>query len=144
MSDKTLKDLAKAMKAIDFTMLSTYAANGAIAARPMSNNGDVEYDGDSWFFAMDDTTAVTDIQANPRVGLALQGSKGLLGQPGIFIAIEAAAELIRDKATLDAHWTKDLDRWFDKGTDTPGLVLIKAHAERIHYWDGEDQGEVRP
>ncbi|WP_421729144.1 pyridoxamine 5'-phosphate oxidase family protein [Brevundimonas sp.] len=144
MSDKTLKDLAKAMKAIDFTMLSTYAANGAIAARPMSNNGDVEYDGDSWFYAMEDTTAVTDIQGNPRVGLTLQGAKGLLGQPGVFIAIEGVAELIRDKATLDAHWIKDLERWFDKGTETPGLVLIKAHAERIHYWDGEDQGEVRP
>ena len=26
--------------------------------------------------------------------------------------------------------------------DTPGLVLIKVHAIRIHYWDGEDEGEV--
>lgn len=144
MSDYTLKDLAKKMRGIDFTVLSTHAADGMIAARPMSNNGDVEYDGDSWFFTSDDTHVVSEIESNPKVGLALQGSKGLLGQPGIFITIEAEAELIRDKATFKAHWTKDLERWFKDGVDSPGLVLIKAHATRIHYWDGEDQGELQP
>jgi general stress protein 26 len=144
MSDYILKDLAKKMKGIDFTVLSTHAADGTIAARPMSNNGDVEYDGDSWFFTSDDTHVVSEIESNPKVGLALQGSKGLLGQPGIFITIEAEAELIRDKATFKAHWTKDLERWFKDGVDSPGLVLIKAHATRIHYWDGEDQGELQP
>ena len=139
----SLQDLAKTMKDIDFTMLSTRAEGGQIAARPMSNNGDVDYDGDSWFFAMDDTTAVTDIVRDPQVGLSLQGAKSLLGKPGISIAIEGKAELIRDKAVFEAHWVKDLERWFEQGVETPGLVLIKVHAARIHYWDGEDQGEVR-
>jgi general stress protein 26 len=26
--------------------------------------------------------------------------------------------------------------------DTPGLVMIKVRAERAHYWDGEDEGEI--
>ena len=46
-----MKDLAKKIADIDFTMLSTRAEDGEIGARPMSNNGDVEYDGDSWFFS---------------------------------------------------------------------------------------------
>ena len=41
------------------------------------------------------------------------------------------------------HWDKSLDRWFEQGIDTPGLVLIEVDAKRIHYWDGEDEGEVR-
>jgi general stress protein 26 len=139
----TLQDLSKKMRDIDFTMLSTRAEGGEIAARPMSNNGDVEYDGDSWFFAMEDTTTVTDIQRDPKVGLSLQGARSLMGAPGVFIAIEATAEIVRDKATFREHWVKDLERWFEQGVDTPGLVMIKAHAERIHYWDGEDQGEIR-
>lgn len=139
---KTLEDLAKAMKDIDFTMLSTRAEGGQIAARPMSNNGDVEYDGDSWFFAMEDTTAVQDIERDSRIGLSLQGNKSLLGAPGIFIAIEGQGQVVRDKALLEEHWVKDLERWFKDGVDTPGLVLIKARADRIHYWDGEDQGEL--
>lgn len=38
--------------------------------------------------------------------------------------------------------TTDLDRWFEQGVDTPGLVLIRVAAARIHYWDGEDEGEL--
>ncbi|ADK99897.1 pyridoxamine 5'-phosphate oxidase family protein [Brevundimonas subvibrioides] len=137
-----LKELSKKMRAIDFTMLTTRTEGGALASRPMSNNGEVDYDGDSWFFTSDDTRMVADITADPIVSLTLAGDKGLLGKPGIFIAIEARAELIRDKAQFAAHWTKGLDRWFPQGVDTPGLVLIKAHASRIAYWDGEDQGDL--
>lgn len=139
----TLPDIAKEMKHIDLLMLSTFAENGAIAARPMSNNKDVDYDGDSFFFALDDTTVVTDIARNPTVSLSLQGSKGLLGKPPIFIAVEGRGELIRDKAAFEAHWVSDLERWFEQGVDTPGLVLIKVHASLVHYWDGEDEGEIR-
>ncbi len=137
-----LKELSKKMRSIDFTMLTTRTEGGVLASRPMSNNGEVDYDGDSWFFTNDDTRMVSDIAADPIVGLTLSGDKGLLGKPGIFIAIEARAELIRDKAEFAAHWTKGLDRWFPQGVETPGLVLIKAHASRISYWDGEDEGDL--
>ncbi len=137
-----LKELSKKMRSIDFTMLTTRTEGGVLASRPMSNNGEVDYDGDSWFFTNDDTRMVSDISADPIVGLTLSGDKGLLGKPGIFIAIEARAELIRDKAQFAAHWTKGLDRWFPQGVETPGLVLIKAHASRISYWDGEDEGDL--
>ncbi len=140
---KTLADIAEIMRDIDFTMLSTKTADGGIAARPMSNNRDVDYAGDSWFFALDTTHTVHEIGADPNVGLTLHGNKGLLGKPPIFIAAEGKAEIIRDKAAFEEHWVKDLDRWFEQGVDTPGLVLIKVHADRVHYWDGEDQGEVR-
>ena len=143
MSEKTLSDLAEKMREIDFCMLQTHTENGQIAARPMSNNGDVEYDGDSFFFVTDDTRTYADIQRDNKVGISLQGSKGLLGKPPIFISIEGNAELIKDKAAFAEHWTKDLERWYTQGVDTPGLALIKVHASRIHYWDGEDDGEVR-
>ncbi len=143
MPSLTLKELAQKVADIDFTMLSTRAQGGQIAGRPMSNNGDVEYDGDSWFFTWEDSRMVDDIKRDPQVGLSLQGKSGLLGKPPIFIAIEATAQLIRDKSTFQQHWNPDLERWFDKGVDTPGLVLIKAHADRIKYWDGEEEGEVK-
>ena len=142
MSQLTLSDLSKRMSDIDFAMLSTRAQGSQIAARPMSNNGDVEYAGDSYFFSHGDTHTVDDIERDANVGLTFTGAKGLLGKPPIFISVEGRAELIRDKAQFAAHWTKELDYWFEQGIDTPGIVLIKVHASRIHYWDGKDQGEV--
>ena len=143
MTQMSLKDLAKKMADIDFTMLFTRAEGGQFAGRPMSNNGDVEYDGDSWFFTWEDSMMVNDIRRDPQVGLSLQGKGSLLGKPPLFISIEATAELIRDKEMFKKHWTSELDRWFDKGIDTPGITLIKAHANRIKYWDGEEEGEVK-
>ncbi|MGF7055725.1 exonuclease III [Bosea sp. OAE752] len=29
-----------------------------------------------------------------------------------------------------------------QGIETPGIVLVQVHASRMHYWDGEDEGEV--
>ena len=139
----SLADLAEKMRDIDFTMLSTRAEDGSIGSRPMSNNRDVDYDGDSFFFALEDTHTVKDIARDPRVGLALQGKPGFLGKPPIFIAVEGRAELIRDRKAFEQHWTKDLEIWFKDGVDTPGLVLIKVHATRIHYWHGMDEGEIK-
>jgi len=66
----------------------------------------------------------------------------MLGMKPLFITVEGRAELIQDKAKFAEHWTKDLDAWFKQGVDTPGLTLIKVVAERLHYWDGYDSGEI--
>jgi general stress protein 26 len=139
---KTLEQLSKKMREIDFAMFTTRAADGTLTSRPMSNNGDVEYTGDSFFFSQDSARKIAEIEQDASVGLAFTGSKGLLGQPPLFIAIEGTAELIRDKAAFEAHWTKDLDYWFKDGIDSPDLVLIKVHAGCMRYWDGEDSGEL--
>ena len=144
MATLTLSDISEQIRDIDFGMLSTRTTGGAFASRPMSNNREVEYDGDSFFFSYDSARTISDIEGEAQVGLTFTGSKGLLGKPPVFIAVEGAAELIRDKEAFQEHWTKDLERWFEDGVDTPGLILIKVHADRIHYWDGEDEGEIVP
>ncbi|EQB15517.1 pyridoxamine 5'-phosphate oxidase [Sphingobium quisquiliarum P25] len=142
MVQRTLAQLAEKMKDIDFAMLSTRTEGGRIGSRPMSNNRDVEYDGDSYYFTTADTLMVRDIEQEPQVGLSFQGKSGLLGHRPLFVAIEGRAELIRDKGQFERHWNSDLDRWFDQGIDTPDLVMIKVHAERAHYWDGQEEGEI--
>lgn len=138
----TLAQLSEKMKSIDFAMLATHTDSGAIGSRPMSNNREVDYNGDAWFFADDSTRMVGDIAANPQVNLSYQGSSGLLGLRPLFLAIEGHASLIRDKAQFADHWTKGLERWWPEGIDTPGLVLIKVTGRRAHYWDGEEDGEL--
>lgn len=142
---KTLSDIAGDMKQIDFCTLTTHAPGGTIGARPMSNNREVEFDGDSYFFTYQNRQMVADIERDANVGVTYLGSaglKGVLGAPGQYIHVEGAAEVIRDKARFAEHWDKSLDRWFPQGVDTPGAVMLKVIATRIHYWDGEDEGEV--
>lgn len=136
MTNKSLADLAEKMREIDICMLSTHTDGGAIAGRPMSNNRNVDYDGSSYYFTLDDTRMVDDIKADPKVALAFQGTKAFL------VAVEGKADLIRDRQAFKEHWSADIDKWFADGIDTEGLVMIKVVAERAHYWDGEDEGEV--
>jgi len=139
---KTLTDLAEGMRDIDFAMLTTHGPDGTIAARPMSNNREVDYDGDNYYFTWDFSLMVADIGRDPTVALTFQGKAGLLGMRPFFVAVEGKAEVIRDKARFAEHWSKGLERWFEQGVDTPGLVMLHVHATRVHYWDGEDGGEV--
>jgi general stress protein 26 len=142
MPSLSLTDISEKMRDIDFAVLSTRTDDGAIAARPMSNNRQVEFDGDTYFFTLDETRSVADIKRNPEVGLSYQGKSGALGMKPFFITLEGRAELIQDKARFAEHWTKDLDAWFKQGIDTPGLTLIKVAAQRLHYWDGYDEAEI--
>jgi len=143
MANLTLTQLSEKMKDIDFTILSTHTDGGEIAGRPMSNNREVEYDGSSYFFTWEKSRMVEDIKVTPKVALSFQGNKSLLGKPPIMINVEGSAEIIRDKTAFAEHWSPDLDRWFEQGIDTAGLVMLKVNASRIHYWDGEDEGELQ-
>lgn len=139
---KTLADIAQDMAGIDIAILSTHTENGEIANRPMSNNGDVAYDGTSYYFSYEQARAISDIERDPKVALGFSSEAGLFSE-GIYVAVEGTAELIRDKAAFQQHWTSDLDKWFDKGVDTPGIVLIEVKAKRVTYWQGRDEGEVK-
>ncbi|MET0180200.1 MAG: pyridoxamine 5'-phosphate oxidase family protein [Novosphingobium sp.] len=142
---KSLSDIAERMRDIDFCVITTRAEDGSIAGRPMSNNREVDYDGDSYFFTYEDRRIVADLSRDANVGVSFQGSGGLLGvvgKPGIFIHVEGKAELIRDRAQFAERWDKALDRWFPDGPDTPGAIMIRVTARRIHYWDGEEEAEV--
>ena len=142
MSELTLHDLSKKMAKLDFAMLNTRSPSGNLTSRPMSNNGDVEYDGDSYFFAYETSRKIADIRADNDVSLTYTGAIGMLGGSPLFVAVEGVASLITDKPTFADHWTKDLDRYFPDGIDTPGVVMIRVQAKSIRYWDGKDEGQI--
>ncbi len=76
MHHKSIEEISKRMAGIDIAILSTHTEGGQIANRPMSNNGDVEYDGTSYYFTFEQARTVADIQANPRVALGFTAKAG--------------------------------------------------------------------
>ena len=137
MADKTMQDVAELMKDIDLCMLTTTTTNGMLASRPMSNNGEVEYDGNSYFFTWENSRMVGDIELDNGVNLTFQ-----TGDKDLFIAISGKAEVTREKDEMKEHWQDQLSAWFEDGLDTEGLAMITVKAKRIKYWQGEDEGEV--
>lgn len=137
MKKASLATIAKKMKNLDFCMLITQDGRNVYHSRPMSNNGKVEYDGNAWFFTYEKSNKVKHIKANPKVTLIYQDGKML------FIECYGKAYISKDKSTMDSLWVKDLNRWFPKGIDTPGICLVKVVAKRVQFWDKEEDGEYK-
>jgi general stress protein 26 len=137
MQPAQLKDIAQKMRNLDIATLVTVAEDGSLAARPMSNNGDVDFDGKSYYFTYEGSDKVKQISRNPQVQLAFEGDDNL------YVTVTGQAELIRDKAEFDKHWKDELQQWFDQGTNTPGMVLLCVKASQAKYWQDMEMGEWR-
>ncbi len=134
-TEQKLANVATLLKKLDICMLVTRAESGELHGRPMSNNGDVEYDGDSWFFAQDGSRKVVEIDADGRVELAFIDTPN-----GTWVNVEGEATVVRDDSERKRRlWQEDLGRWFQNGPDDPGVVLIKVSARHIDAWAGQDE-----
>lgn len=126
--NEDFRAVAAAMAKIDFCMMQTVGEHG-INTRPMSNNGEVRYDGDNWFFARSSSTKVTEISNDPRVQLTFADNEG----PS-FISVWGSGEIVRDEQLKKLFRHESLERWFDNGPEDPDVALIKVTAEKIQTW----------
>ena len=133
----SLKKVTEMMRDLDFCMLTTHADDGQLRSRPMSNNGEVEFDGDVWFFSGADTRKVADIETEARVELNYADT-----QTFRFVSMSGTATIVRDVDKKRELWIDDLARWFKDGPDSEDVVLIKVTPTVVAYWQGEDQGEI--
>ena len=133
-----IRKIAELLRDLDFGMLTTRTKDGAFRSRPMSNNGEVEFDGDVWFFSDAGSRKVKEIGADPHVELSYADPSRFL-----FIAMSATAEIVRDDAKKRELWIPELEQWFDGGPESDDIVLLKVTPDVVEYWNGEDSGEVR-
>jgi general stress protein 26 len=132
-SQSDTRRVAELIRDIDICMFVTHA-DGSVRGRPMSNNGKVEYDGDSWFFSYRDTPKIEEIEADPTVELAY-----IATERGTWVSIEGTAQVVEDDARKRELWDKQLEMWFKDGPDDDNVVLVKVSADRIHAWaDGKE------
>jgi general stress protein 26 len=106
-------------------------------SRPMAAQ-EVDFDGDLWFFAYDNSDKVTQLQANPRVNVTLSNNKA-----SEWTSISGTAEIVHDDAKAEQLWSAPLNTWFPDGLDTAGLTLIKVHADSAEYWASPNSNVVQ-
>jgi general stress protein 26 len=131
------KMLTKVMKDIDFCMMTTNGARGRLHSRPMSNNRNVEFDGETWFFSYADSSQVRELKKDSNVSLSYAVPEEIL-----FISLAGKGEVIKDNAKKKELWYGELERWFPEGPEDKKVVLIKVDAKLVHYWSKDGEGEL--
>ena len=129
--DDKLGRLREIVKAVDICMLTTVGERGDLHSRPMSNNRDVEFDGDLWFFTYGSSLKVDEVNQDSKVNASFADVDNQL-----YASLTGRAEVVRDRAKIEELWKPELKAWFPEGVDTPDIALLKVSVERAEYWDG--------
>jgi general stress protein 26 len=118
-------------------MMTTNGARGRLHSRPMSNNRNVEFDGETWFFSYADSSQVRELKKDSNVSLSYAVPEEIL-----FISLAGKGEIVKDDAKKKELWYDELGRWFPEGPEDKKVVLIKVDASLVHYWSKDGEGEL--
>jgi len=125
-----LQKLRELVKDIDFCMLTTIDEDRDLHSRPMSVNGEIDPDGDLWFFTSASSHKVSEIAKSPKVNVSFADPDNQH-----YVSISGTAELITDRAKIDELWKPEFKMWFPNGKDDPDVALLRVNLEKAEYWD---------
>ena len=128
--ENDLEKLRELVKDIDFCMLTTVDENGDLHSRPMSSNGDIDPNGDIWFFTQSSSHKVSEITKLPKVNVSFADP-----DEQRYISVSGTAQLVRDRAKIDELWRPQFKMWFPEGKDDPEVALLRVRLEKAEYWD---------
>ena len=119
-----------------FGMLGTYDAHGNAHSRPMVAVSQEEGD-ELWFFTRAESRKVDEIARDPRVLVDYADPDAQN-----YVSVVGRAEVVVDRAKIEALWEEPLRTWFPDGTDDPEARLLKVTAESVEYWDSPSSAMV--
>jgi len=128
--ENDLEKLRELVKDIDFCMLTTVDEGGDLHSRPMSSNGDIDADGDIWFFTNTSSHKVSEIAKLPKVNVSFADPDNQR-----YVSVSGTAQLVRDPAKVDELWRPEFKIWFPEGKDDPEIGLLRITLEKAEYWD---------
>lgn len=129
--EEKLSKLREIVKAVDICMLTTVDERGELHSRPMSNNREVEFNGDLWFFTYGSSHKVEEVSRVHKVNASFADIDAQQ-----YASLTGRAEVVRDRAKIEELWKPQLRAWFPEGVETPDIALLKVSVERAEYWDG--------
>lgn len=123
--------LREMIKDIDLCMLTTIDESDDLHSRPMSLNGDVDDEGNLWFFTSSNSHKASEIERTPNVNVSFIDTRKQQ-----YVSISGAAELVHDRQKIKELWKPVLKAWFPDGPDQADVALLKVKVKKAEYWDG--------
>ena len=125
-----LQKLKELVKDIDFCMFTTVDESGDLHSRPMSANGEIDPNGDLWFFTDITAQKVAEGKSSPKVNVSFADPANQH-----YVSITGVAQLVRDRKKIEELWKPEFKLWFPEGQDDPKIALLRITLEKGEYWD---------
>lgn len=129
--ESDFEKLREMMKDIDLCMLTTVDESDDLHSRPMSVNGDVDDEGNLWFFTSSNSHKASEIERTPNVNVSFIDS-----DKQHYVSVSGMAELVHDRQKIKELWKPVLKAWFPDGPEQADVALLKVHLKKAEYWDG--------
>ncbi|CAN5170672.1 hypothetical protein BH09BAC2_BH09BAC2_14730 [soil metagenome] len=107
-----------------------------LSGRPMSISK-IDDDGTMWFFSKKSSYKIDEIEESKKVSVAIINESS-----NNYLMIHGTANLVDDKAKMEALWSSIMKAWFPLGLDDPDMILIKVTPNEVNYWDGSSSKMV--
>ena len=109
-----------------FGMFTT-TDGGKPVARPFTIQ-EVEDGGDLWFLVSKQSSAVQQLAADPRAGVALSSNDS-------WVSLTETAQVVDSQERVDRYWSPVVEAWFPDGKEDPSVTVLKFSADGGEYWD---------
>ena len=96
----------------------------------MSVNGEIEDNGDMWFFTYGSSHKVDEVEDNAQVNVSFAAPA-----QQCYVSLSGTAQLVTDREQLKKRWQPELKAWFPKELDEPDIALLKVTTSKAEYWD---------
>ncbi|MGI9105247.1 MAG: pyridoxamine 5'-phosphate oxidase family protein [Pyrinomonadaceae bacterium] len=133
---ESIRKLGEMIADIEFAMLTTAEADGALRSRPMATQ-QVEFAGDLWFFTRASSPKVDEVEHEHHVNVSYAKPDAQR-----YVSVSGKARLVRDREKFEELWKPSLKAWFPEGLDDPDLALLKVTVEQAEYWDSSSSAVV--
>jgi len=100
---------------------------GKPVARPFTIQ-EVEDGGDLWFLVSKQSSAVQQLAADPRAGVALSSNDS-------WVSLTGTAQVVDSQERVDRYWSPVVEAWFPDGKEDPSVTVLKVSADGGEYWD---------
>lgn len=128
--DQQIQKLRDLVKDIDYCMLTTIDTDGSLRSRPMSTNGEIEANGDVWFFTYASSHKVEEVDRREQVNVSFSAPN-----KQSYVSLSGTAEIVRDRRKMQELWKPELKAWFPQELNEPDIALLKVNVEKAEYWD---------
>ena len=123
---KKLKELAEDARTC---MMATALDKRPLSSRPMSVQ-EVDEQGILWFISGKDSDKNYDLKKDSELQLFF-----LNNGSSEYLSVYGVAEIYTDRQTIDEHWSKMANAWFEDGKDDPNVSIIGVKPKDVRYWD---------